>query len=267
MSYLSTLRNKAKLCLDEIFVTPLTEDVGTQTDFSEEPLKNVIRKRKAEFWDIFESVCGEDTLFSRHVTVNAPGSKGFKGKRPEEGGIGSISDIENSPETPCSVPSCSGTVESTAAATADVPTRQRKKLMREIAAVNGIEYNDDTALNTLFRGQTNDQLIAQLDEGDQKPPAAAVKSYTMNYEDMMEFGIIEVGVYETLDKEMRRKYCAGIMDEVYRLIDQYKAKPTSLRAIATKYNCLYDHLYDIWRGRANNPFLTVSRPTCIQNLR
>ena len=262
MSYLDKLRHKAKRCIDEIFVSPTTANIGTQTDFEEEPLKNVIRKRKAEFWDIFESVCGEDTLFSRHVTVNTAGSKG---KRQAEGGVGPISDIENSPEPPSMLPSCSGTPDSSTASTADVPTRNRKKLMREIAAVNGIEYNDDTALSTLFRGQTNDQLIAQL--GDSEPPAAAVKSYTMCYEDLMEFGIMEAGTYETLDKEMRKKYCAGIMDELYRLINQYKAKPTSLRAISQKYNCTYDHLYDIWRGRASNPYLTVTRPTCIQNLR
>ena len=235
-------------------------------------MKNVIRKRKAEFWDIFESVCGEDTFFSRHVTVNTPGSKD---KRPAESRTSTISDIENSPEPtrslrscaiPCSVPSCTRTADSTAASSEDVPKRQRLKLMREIASTNNIEYSDDAALDTLFHGQTNDQLVAQLDD-EQPPPATTTKCCSLNYEDLMEFGTIEEGAYERLDKETKLRYCAGIMDNLYRLIGEYKMKPTSLRAIATKYHVNYDHIYDIWRGRKMNKYLTVSRPSCVQNLR
>lgn len=260
---LAELREKAKRCIDDIFVDPVVADATTQTDFEEEPLKNVIRKRKAEFWDIFESVCGEDTLFSRHVTVNAAASKG----KQAESGAGAISDIESSPLATRSLSSRSGTAESTVADSAEVWTRQRTKLMREVARSTGIEYSDEAALDTLFHGQTNHQLIEKLDNDDDEKPALCPPTASLAYEDAMTFGILEPGAYERIDKDMRRKYCAGIMNELYTLIAEHQKKPTSLRAIATHYNVPYDHLYDIWRGRAGNPYLTVHRPACVQNLR
>ncbi len=261
---LNQLKEKAKRCIDDIFVSPASEDASTQTDFEEEPLKNVIRKRKAEFWDIFESVCGEDTFFSRHVTVNPSGSKG----KQAEGGAGAISDIESSPLAAHSLSSRSGTAESTVADSVEVWTRQRTKLMREVAATTGIQYADDSALDTLFHGQTNHQLIEKLDEVADEPDQPAPPAFSaIAYEEMMSFGKIEPGAYDKLDKEMRRKYCAGIMSDLYTLIGEHKRKPSSLRAIATMYNVPYDHLYDIWRGRACNPYLTVHRPACVQNLR
>ncbi len=260
---LRDLKEKAKRCIDDIFVDPLVTDATTQTDFEDEPLKNVIRKRKAEFWDIFESVCGEDTFFSRHVTVNPSGSKG----KQAEVGAGAISDIESSPLAARSLSSRSGTAESTVVDSVEVWTRQRTKLMQEVAATTGIQYVDDSALDTLFHGQTNHQLIEKLDNADDEKPGICPAVASLCYVDAMEFGIMEPGAYDKIDKDMRKKYCAGIMSELYRLIAEHQKKPTSLRAISTKYNVPYDHLYDIWRGRSSNPYLTVQRPVCVQNLR
>tara|TARA_B100000900_G_C20579912_1_gene717061 strand:+ start:269 stop:1072 length:804 start_codon:yes stop_codon:yes gene_type:complete len=266
MSRFSELRDKAKQCLDEIFATPLVCDQSTQTDDApSEDLKSILKKRKAEFWDIFDEVLnGEDTVFSRHVIVH-PG-KGFK--RTPESRAGTLSDISDNEEpdeqeddhlSARNEPSDSST-----AATSKADTNIRQKLMRELAKKRNINVSAESALNILFRGQSNEQLIEQLEATT--PPALPV-NYTLQYETMMEFAKIEPNTYANLDKDTQRRYIAGIMDELFTLIIKHKTKPTSLRAISNHYNTNYDHIYDVWRGRSTNPYLTVSLPPDLQNLR
>jgi len=265
MDRFEALRKKAKLCLDEIFVTPILKDQATQTEeIADDDLKSILRKRKAEFWDIFDEILnGENTIFSRHVTV-VPG-KGFK--RPE-GGASSVSDVSDDNEPVVSeedsVSPCAKSPEFSTAASSKVETSVRLKLMRELAAKRNLQVYDEASLDTLFHGQTNEQLIEQIDTCT--PPAPAF-CYTMHFEQMMEFGKIGQGVYLDLDKEMKQRYVAGIMDELFKLMKKHDSKPASLRAIANVYHCNYDHMYDVWRGRSSNPFLTVQRPAHLHNLR
>lgn len=265
MDRFEALRKKAKLCLDEIFVTPLVKDQGTQTEeIADDDLKSILRKRKAEFWDIFDEILnGENTIFSRHVTV-VPG-KGFK--RPESG-ASSVSDVSDDNEPVVSeedsVSPCAKSPEFSTAASSKVETSVRLKLMRELAEKRNLQVYDAASLDTLFHGQTNEQLIEQIDTCT--PPAPAF-CYTMHFEQLMDFGKIEQGAYATLNKETKQKYVAGIMDELFKLMKQHDSKPASLRAIASAYNVSYDHIYDVWRGRSSNPYLTVERPAHLHNLR
>jgi len=273
----SSLRSLATKVLQDIDNTPVCVDASTQTDeLQEEEILSVLRKRKNELIYVIDDLLRDkeaDATFAYNLNerrLSMPTGK----TAPTKALIAASNYVDYSHERDTDEASCAETavsedsaVESVAFTTGkksavtwdtdvqeDPATRRRKKLMREVAAYQGVEYNNESDLNEIYKGRTNQDLVAMVPDSspERERPERTTK---IDLTGMMDVPSITKEQYYRLSKDGKRKYVAAVVIRLKQLAETH-GPPLSVRAVSTMYNIDYNSFYDSWSGRKSNPYIT-----------
>lgn len=273
MARFDAIRNLATQVLKDIDDTPLVVDASTQTDdVGDEEIVSLLRKRKNEILYIIDDFL-RDKEAETTFTYNLNERRLSTGKTaPTKAIIAASNYVDYSNERETDEASHTDTdvsddsvVDSVAHTTGkksaitfdtdvheDACTRRRKKLLREVAAAQGVEYGDDKRLLEIYKGRTNEDLVNMMPESSPEPAQRTLK---VDYTGIIDVQKISKLQYANLSKDGRKKYIAAVIIRLKQLVGVH-GPPLSLRAVSTMYNIDYNAFYDSWSGRKANPYIT-----------
>jgi hypothetical protein len=267
----SSLRSLATKVLQDIDNTPVCVDASTQTDeLQEEEILSVLRKRKNELIYVIDDLLRDkeaDATFAYNLKerrLSMPTGK----TAPTKALIAASNYVDYSHEGDTDEASCAETAVSEDSAVEsgkksaitwdtdvqeDKTTRRRKKLMREVAAYQGVEYNNESDLNEIYKGRTNQDLVAMMPDSSPERERP-VRTTKVDLTGMMDVPSITKEQYFSLSKDGKRKYVAAVVIRLKELAETH-GPPLSVRAVSTMYNIDYNSFYDSWSGRKSNPYI------------
>ncbi len=280
MARFDSLRNLATQVLKDIDDTPLLADASTQTDdVEDEEIVSLLRKRKNEILYVIDDFL-RDKKAETTFTYNLNERRLSTGKSAPTKALIAASnyvDCTNERETDAASDTSEkdtdvsadsvvdSDLESIAHTTGkkssitfdtdvqeDACTRRRKKLLREVAAIQGVEYDDDRRLLEIYKGRTNEDLVNMMPESSPEPTQRTLKVDFTGIIDVQKISLLQ---YSKLSKDGKNKYVAAVIIRLKQLVETH-GPPLSLRAISTMYNIDYNTFYDSWSGRRSNQYIT-----------
>lgn len=273
MARFDSLRTLAAQVLKDIDNTPILVDASTQTDdVADEEIISVLRKRKNELLFVIDEALRDKTADSTFTYNLNERRLSLSGKSaPTKALIAASNYVDYSHERDTDEASCGDTAvseDSVVASVAfttgkksvitwdtdlheDARTRRRKKLMREVASCQGVDYTEDTDLHEIYKGRSNEELIDMMPESSPEP---VVRNLKVDMTSLMDIPSISRAQFDLLSKDGRKKYIAAVVMRLRELVAAH-GPPLSVRAVGTMYNIDYNAFYDCWSGRKNNPYI------------
>ena len=274
MARFDAIRNLATQVLKDIDDTPLVVDASTQTDdVGDEEIVSLLRKRKNEILYIIDDFL-RDKEAETTFTYNLNERRLSTGKTaPTKALIAASNYVDYSNERETDEASHTDTdvsddsvVDSVAHTTGkksaitfdtdvheDACTRRRKKLLREVAAAQGVEYGDDKRLLEIYKGRTNEDLVNMMPESSPEPAQRTLK---VDYTGIIDVQKISKLQYANLSKDGRKKYIAAVIIRLKQLVEVHG--PPSVYVLLVQCTTLTTTL-STTAGAAGKQTLTLRR--------